>query len=314
MIATAVRPLLAGAAMVLALAVPSVAAAADTQPPTAPSGVRVTDTTVSTASLAWNPSTDDSGSVSAYRVFELVWDPNAFEYQEQQRVATSGLSATVPNLLPDHSYLFVVRAVDGAGNVSAASNIANGDTDADGGAPTTPANIRTTNVSFTTATVAWEPSTDDVGVVGYWLSVDGGTPAFVTGETSATVRQLDPGRSHTIAVSARDSIGNFSGSSTVTFTTLVDSEAPTAPTNLQGTVSGIDGFFRWQAATDNSGEARYELYLDDSTTPFARADFGRTEVTLFPLELPPGTHQVTARARDRAGNLSRPSNAVTITV
>jgi chitodextrinase len=307
------RPLLAGSATLLALALLSAAAAADTQVPTAPSGARVTSTTVTTATLAWNRSSDDSGSVQ-YRVLELVWDPNASEYHEELRTTTSAASATVENLLPGHTYSFVVRAVDTAGNVSARSNLANGETQSDTQAPTTPRNVHTTDVSFTTATVSWDASTDDVGVVGYWLSVDGGTPTFAPGTTSATVHQLDPGRSHTIAVSARDSIGHFSGSTSVTFTTLDDRQAPTAPTNLQGTTSGLDGFFRWQASSDNSGEAKYELYLDDSATPFARADFGLTQIALFPLSLPPGTHQVTARARDRAGNLSGPSNAVTIVV
>jgi hypothetical protein len=95
---------------------------------------------------------------------------------------------------------------------------------------------------------------------------------------------------------------------------LADNDAPTAPTNLQGTITGIHGFFRWQASTDNSGEAKYELYLDDATIPFAMTGFGRTEITRFPISLPPGTHRVTVRARDRAGNLSGPSNAVTVQV
>jgi chitodextrinase len=308
------RLLLLAAVLAASAASAAPALAADTQPPTVPDGLRVTGTTASTATLAWNRSSDDSGSVE-YRLLELAWNPEAREYQEELRATVTQPTATVSNLMPNHDYMFLVRAVDGAGNVSAPTPVVHAVTPEDTEPPTAPSNPRTTAVSFTTATLAWEPSTDNHFLMGYWLSVDGGTPTFATNETTATVRQLDPGRSHTVEISARDSLGNFSESTSVTFVTLADTEAPTAPTNLVGVVSGgIDGFFRWSPSSDNSGEARYELFLDDQTTPFASTGFGVTSITLFPLSLPPGPHTVTVRARDRAGNLSAPSNGVRIEV
>jgi chitodextrinase len=308
------RPHASAAGVALAaLALAAAPAAADTQPPTVPTGLRVTETTASTASLAWNRSSDDSGSVR-YRVLEFAYDPQAGEYQEELRATVTEPTATVRNLMPDHDYMFLVRAVDAAGNVSAATPIVHAVTPRDTEPPTAPRNPRTTAISFTTATLAWEPSTDNHFLMGYWLSVDGGPPTFSSNETTATVRGLVPGRAHTVEISARDSLGNFSESASVTFTTLADTVAPSAPTNLAGTVSALDGFFHWGPAQDNSGEARYELYLDDSTTPFASTGFGVTSITLFPITLPPGEHTVTVRARDRAGNLSAPSNGVRIQV
>jgi hypothetical protein len=162
--------------------------------------------------------------------------------------------------------------------------------------------------------VAWEPARDNVAVVAYYVSVDGGARTLASSLSSTTVRELAPGKPHTIDVSARDSAGNFSGSARVDIVTLVDREAPTPPTNLEGVVSAYDGFFRWRACTDNSGEAKYELDLDDSTTPFSTTSFNRTQAAVTPLELPAGAHKITVRARDRAGNLSGPSNALSVVV
>jgi hypothetical protein len=127
------------------------------------------------------------------------------------------------------------------------------------------------------------------------------------------VRRLDPGRSHTIRISARDNVGNFSEAATVTLTTLVDDQPPTAPTNLRGNATSLI----WTASQDNSGEANYVLFVDGKESR-AVAGFDTTFLffdgcnTFFPA--PPGTHVAAVRARDRAGNLSAPRNAVTVTV
>lgn len=83
---------------------------ADTQSPTAPSGLTVLSTTASAASLSWTGSTDNV-SVAGYNV-----------YSGSTIVATSpGTAATVTGLAPSTSYSFTVRAVDEAGNLSAPS-------------------------------------------------------------------------------------------------------------------------------------------------------------------------------------------------
>ncbi|WP_312029493.1 RCC1 domain-containing protein [Paenibacillus sedimenti] len=87
---------------------------ADTQAPTAPSNLVVTGKTGSSVSLSWSASTDNVG-VTNYEI-----------YNGTTKVATSpasaGTSYTVNGLTPNTSYTFTVKAVDGAGNVSAASN------------------------------------------------------------------------------------------------------------------------------------------------------------------------------------------------
>lgn len=84
----------------------------DTAPPSAPGTPHVTGTTTTTISLAWTASSDNTG-VTNYRVYRngiLVASPTALAY-------------TDPGLTPGTTYAYQVKAVDGAGNVSAAAAI-----------------------------------------------------------------------------------------------------------------------------------------------------------------------------------------------
>jgi chitodextrinase len=294
-------------ALVVTILVTSVAVA-EAAPPV-PSGVRVTGTTPSTASLTWNA----SAGAASYRVFEFAYDSNAGEYRDELRATVRDPRVTLENLFPNRNYMFVVRAVDGTGAESGRSEVVHAETPLDTTGPTVPDNARATRVSFTSVTLEWERSTDDHFVAGYWLSVDGRTPQYTTGDLTASARKLDPGKAHTIEVSARDHFGNFSAPAVVRFNTPEDSEPPSAPRNLRGNAFHLS----WDASTDNSGETNYVLFVDGQATR-AESGFDTTFLTFdgcftfFPA--PSGTHTTTVRARDRAGNLSAPSNAITVEV
>jgi hypothetical protein len=90
----------------------------DTTPPSVPGNLRVTGTSSSSVSLAWNASTDNVG-VTGY---EVNGSP-----------VGSGTSTTVSGLSPSTTYTFTVRAVDAAGNRSGASNQVSATTSAGGG-------------------------------------------------------------------------------------------------------------------------------------------------------------------------------------
>lgn len=84
----------------------------DTTPPTVPGNLRSTSVTANSVSLAWNASTDDSGTIAGYDV-----------YQGTTKVATTpSLEATVTGLTANTSYTFTVKARDLDGNASAASD------------------------------------------------------------------------------------------------------------------------------------------------------------------------------------------------
>ena len=85
-------------------------------------------------------------------------------------------------------------------------------------APSAPASLRTTGAAVSSIDVAWNASSDNVGVTGYGLYSDGAS-AGSTGSTSASFTGLACGRSYTLGVDAYDAAGNRSTRSTITAST-----------------------------------------------------------------------------------------------
>src|SRR6185295_19134428 len=119
-------------------------AATDTTPPTAPTGVAANATTSQSIVVTWVASTDAGGSgLAGYRIFRGGGaNPVA-------TVAAGVLTFTDTGRQPGTSYSYVVRAVDGDGNVSAASNTASATTPQDTTAPTVPSNVVATTLTST---------------------------------------------------------------------------------------------------------------------------------------------------------------------
>ncbi|MQA26206.1 MAG: chitinase [Micromonosporaceae bacterium] len=184
----------------------------DTTPPSAPANLRSTGSTSSSVSLAWNASTDNVG-VTGYEV-----------YRGSTKVATvSGTSHTDTGLTANTTYSYTVKARDAAGNLSPASNQLSVTTDPSGGGDTTPpsapANLRSTGSTSSSVSLAWNASTDNVGVTGYDVYRGSTKIATVTG-TSHTVTGLSASTSYTFTVRALDAAGNQSAASnSVTVTT-----------------------------------------------------------------------------------------------
>jgi acetylxylan esterase len=99
----------------------------DTQPPTAPGSLSVSNVSSSGAVLGWAASTDNVG-VTGYRIFQQQGAAAA-----TQIGTSAGTSFTVTGLLASTSYSFFVRATDAASNVSASSNAVTVTTMATGG-------------------------------------------------------------------------------------------------------------------------------------------------------------------------------------
>jgi GH18 family chitinase/chitodextrinase len=85
-------------------------------------------------------------------------------------------------------------------------------TQADNQAPTAPANLRSTAVAASSASLAWNASTDNVAVTGYDVFKDGVLATTTTG-TTYTATSLAENTTYTFTVKAKDAAGNSSAAS-----------------------------------------------------------------------------------------------------
>ncbi len=92
---------------------------------------------------------------------------------------------------------------------------------------------------------------------------------------------------------------------------IVDTQAPSVPTNLAGTVTNTTINLTWTASTDNSGTvAGYEVYVNSETTP--RATVTATSAAISGL-VAGNTYSFKVRAKDAVPNYSAFSNSINVT-
>jgi hypothetical protein len=299
---------------VLALGVVPVAVAApkDRSAPTTPTQLRVTATTASTVSLAWNPSTDKGGeSRLRYVVVDsrgfgtLVWHPQT--------------TVTITSLTPGATYSFHVYAEDASFHRSGNSNPVTATLPQDTTPPTAPV-LSADAVTPSQVRLSWTRSTDDVpfGVSGYRVLVGGATASNVLwlSETQAVVRHLTPATPYTFTVEARDVVGNTATSNTVSASTesSSDTTTPSVPTNVRWIEDRGDCevILAWDQSTDDTDAAsaiEYEVYVNGVFSDLA---FGGGVHTYGARGA--ATSTITLRAVDRTGNTSAPSDPLTLVV
>ncbi|WP_439657220.1 fibronectin type III domain-containing protein [Lentzea sp. HUAS TT2] len=173
----------------------------DTAAPSTPGNPRSTGTTASSVALAWDASTDNV-AVTGYDVYN----------GSTLATTVTGTTATITGLKADNDYTFTIKAKDAAGNASAASAAVTARTQpgtADQEAPTAPGNLRSTGVTASSVALAWNASTDNVGVTGYEV-LNGSTVATTVTGTTATVSGLNADTAYTFTVRAVDAAGNQS--------------------------------------------------------------------------------------------------------
>lgn len=94
----------------------------------------------------------------------------------------------------------------------------------DGENPVIPGTLVIADVGTRSLTIIWNAGTDNVGIVGYQVSVDTGTPSYTLAGNVLTkfVPSLQPSTTYTVRVRAMDASGNVSTALTTTVTTLVE--------------------------------------------------------------------------------------------
>ena len=286
----------------------SALAARDRQAPTKPTNLRVTSVSSYNVSLAWNPSTDNSGAFS-YKV--VISDGSTYTVPQTQTTFTHFVA-------PLGTYSFYVFAVDGSGNRWQKSNTVSATPPPDTTAPSAPV-VSVTGVSPTEVSLSWTASTDDGPYLFYQVFVNGSPSVDARQNQFAIVSGLTPETTYEITVKARDLYGppNVSApSNVVTVTTIAtsgaDTEPPSAPTNLRGWDAG-DGAREinlfWTASFDNQtpqASIVYEIYMNgvlDHTTSGGRAILYATQA---------GPNEFTVIAVDEAGNKSAPASVIIV--
>lgn len=269
----------------------------DSQNPSTPGKLSISSPDFTSIVVSWNPSTDNTG-IKSYVVCK----------NGSKAATTTATSYRVKGLLPGTTYSFSVKACDIAGNYSIQSSSIPGTTLPDKTAPDKPFGLKSTSVTETEITLTWSPSSDNVKVKGYELYCNGekaGSPS----KTIFSSKNLIPGKSYKFIVNAVDTVGNRSASSEpVTVTTLKDAKKPSTPTGLRtGKLKGSSVPLEWNASSDNIKVNGYTIYCNGIELENTK----KTSRTVkSPLGL--GVDIYWVRAFDTAGNLSDPSNKITV--
>ena len=131
-------------------------------------------------------------------------------------------------------------------------------------APTAPTNVTLSNITLNSINISWSASTDNFGVTGYNIYVDGILEAQTT-NTNSTIVALNTNTDYNFTIIARDLINNMSAVASISGKTLEDTEAPSIPINLSisnETDSSVK--VSWTPSTDNNAVHGYEVYVDNS--------------------------------------------------
>lgn len=289
---------------VLALAFVSPAFAADITKPTTPKNFRVTTVTPFSVSLAWSPSTDNSGRFT-YRLWSSAGLGGSGIERSVPKTATSYHWTLL--IHPATSYTFRLHAVDDAGNASAQVSVSV-TTPSDTIAPSTAPVITVEHVNSTYVKLRWTAASDNGPYLLYDLWINGQFFVSTGQERSLTVEPLAPSTTYTFTVRARDLGNNVSPfSPPVTLTTAapnsVDTTRPTMPQDFAfEDLAGGDVLLTWTQSTDDvtpQSRIRYDIYVD-GFLDHSVVGVGSTTVS-------PGQNWITVfdiQAVDEAGNMS----------
>lgn len=175
-------------------------------------------------------------------------------------------------------------------------------------APGAPATAVIGDVTSSSLTFTWSAVTDNVGVAGYDIYLNGSKVRTVNptvqppNTQSVTLDGLQPTTSYTVSVRAFDAAGNVGAevSKTAQTAAFVDTQAPTAVSYLSlRSTTPTTLTVEFGPATDNVGVQSYQFLVNGSW----RIPSSVTPDSATISYLDPGTsYTISVRARDSAGN------------
>jgi hypothetical protein len=243
-------------------------------------------------------------------------------------VGQTAMAHFVDTDLPEaRPFLYSVAALDASGNVSTSASAAVSTPDVT--PPSVPLNVTATATrtgNQITITLSWAPSSDNVGVMQYRLTrgTSPGSLSPIAGPVanSFTLVNVKPDTTFYFGVTSIDTSWNVSSEAVVSVATpsLPDVTAPFVKVAYPGDGAIVYRRLYLYALTydvmggiydEPSGPAAVRFYIDgvpvgeELRVPQVQAP----QYSVFHLEtatppLSPGDHQLTAVARDKAGNVA----------
>jgi hypothetical protein len=213
----------------------AVGATADTTPPSAPGNLRSNSST-GTINLMWDAATDNV-AVTRYNVYRAT--TSGFVPSSSNRIGQPTGTTFADIGMPPGTYYYVVKAEDGTGNLSSASNQVSG-VNPDVAAPVVSV-LSPVAGSVVSGVVGLSASaSDDVAVVGVQFRVDGvnvGSEVLGSPWSGSWDSRLVGDGSHVVSAVARDAAGNVGSSQSVSVT-VSNAAPPPPPSPPSGLVAG----------------------------------------------------------------------------
>jgi hypothetical protein len=260
----------------------------DDVPPSQPGAPVVSDVTDTSATLNWEPSSDNV-AVADYRVVLNGLIP----------YTSSDTLCTFTNLISGTYHWAFVRARDKDGNLSAPSRVAVFKTTGQAPSPQpAPPPVEITALTSTSANLSWNLES---GVSGVRILINDEHLRDVLFLERLLLNNLTPDVEYSISVSAFDIFGQLSEPTVFAYVPR-DVTPPSTPGNLRkGDVTADSVMLVWEESTDDVGLHEYVIYNNCEY-------FDRTPLTHYKaVDLLPGTYSFEVCAMDLAGNTSEPA-------
>jgi chitodextrinase len=232
-------------------------------PPSPVSDLTPTNVTQTSARLTWGPATDSDGSVTGYRVYEVVGGVDTL------RATVTVLFYDIIGRTQGTAYTYRVTAVDNDGAESAPSTAGFTTLSTDTTPPSTPSSLTISGVTSTQFTATWTASTDAGSGLDHYDLFSTDLVLFTqppAGTLTHTFTGLTAGTTYQMRVRGVDAAGNIGGqaAASVTTTASADTQAPTwgAAQLLASNITSSSVTLTWGAAIDNVAVTHYEIELD----------------------------------------------------
>ncbi|OBZ13169.1 chitin-binding protein [Bacillus sp. FJAT-26390] len=276
--------------------------------------------------FTWKLTANHSTTSWKYYITKQNWNPNAaltrdsFDLTPFCSVNYSGQPpfsySNTCNVPARTGYQVILAVWEIADTVNAFYNVIDvnfsGTNPGDTQAPTAPSSLTSPAKTSNSVSLAWNASTDNVGVTGYNIFNGSSLVGSVSGTTlSYNVTGLTANTAYTFNVKAVDAAGNASSASnSISVTTNApvgnDTQAPTAPgaLHVMGAPTSSSLMLMWNASTDNVGVTGYKIYRGSTLVATVAGTASSYTVTGLAAST---TYTFNVYAVDAAGNQSAAS-------